>query len=390
MSNTDPFGIEKMRFGAKGTGLRIPKPPKASSKAGQYARRAKRGAKSTFQNATSRPAKTGAGERFGRRSPEQEADRNAGKHMSRRVGYIGGTVGGTAAGVAIHSQQSDRDRKVLNEVYKARAFKITNLGTKASSAKRPGFRPGSVAGGAAVGAALPYSISSWDRKDTRNALDNRYKQQERKKKKAASVIAKKKLPEIERYTPDRKERAKMRGERSAKMGAGAAAGVLAVKTVHRSQVPAEYRKFRPYKAKPALVAAGLGAALGASGKLDKDQYRVKKRGTTVAKNENKASTGRLVAGATLGPYHGLVAGKKGRKLRAAGNEFGGAVAGNAAGALVGGALSRGKLTAAGSVAGTYGGAAAGTARAQRMGHFKPQKGVKKSNTFSAFGIDHGY
>lgn len=102
----------------------------------------------------------------------------------------------------------------------------------------------------------------------------------------------------------------------------------------------------------------------------------------VSKAEQKeASTGRLITGTVFGPYHGLAAGKKGRKLRAAGNELGGSLVGGAAGSAAGslpGLIARKPGLAihgsvAGSTVGGYAGKWQGTKRAQRMGHYKPER-----------------
>jgi len=75
------------------------------------------------------------------------------------------------------------------------------------------------------------------------------------------------------------------------------------------------------------------------------------------RDEKHATHGRLAAGALLPGYHGAVAGKRGKKLRAAGSEVGGAFLGSAVpgpGTVVGGAV--------------------GTQYAAKHGYYKPQKG----------------
>lgn len=119
----------------------------------------------------------------------------------------------------------------------------------------------------------------------------------------------------------------------------------------------------------------------------------KKASTTVAKQDyGKPTAGRYAAGYAFNPVHGLVAGKKGHKLRAAGNELGGATLGSIAGSAAGAALTRGKSAPAiqaGGAAGAIGGVLGGVKRAQSKGHYKPQK-VQKNDSISAFGVDHGY
>lgn len=98
----------------------------------------------------------------------------------------------------------------------------------------------------------------------------------------------------------------------------------------------------------------------------------------IAKAEEKASTGRVLAGSAFTGIHGAVAGKKGHKLRAVGNEAGGAIAGSLPGyaaAKIGAATGRRGLVAAGNMAnisGTFAGGGLGTMRAHRMGHYKAQ------------------
>lgn len=97
-------------------------------------------------------------------------------------------------------------------------------------------------------------------------------------------------------------------------------------------------------------------------------------------DRERASTGRLALGTAFPGYHGAVAGRKGRKLRAAGNEVGGAYAGAAPGyGIMAAGLKRGsgRTVAAGygaTIAGSAAGANAGTRRAQRKGHFKSEVG----------------
>jgi len=103
--------------------------------------------------------------------------------------------------------------------------------------------------------------------------------------------------------------------------------------------------------------------------------------------QKKASTGRLALGTVLPGYHGLAAGKKGHKLRAAGNEIGGRIVGSAAGGIAAAPLTTAGMahaTKPAGIAALAGGAAIsagssiyggvkGTQRAQRMGHYKPER-----------------
>jgi len=97
---------------------------------------------------------------------------------------------------------------------------------------------------------------------------------------------------------------------------------------------------------------------------------------------NKAPTGgRRAAAYAFGPFHSAVAGKKGKKLRATGNQIGGSVGGAIGGQIGGAAL--GALTRkpaimhgtaqAGGLAGGIGGSQLAVNRNQRKGYYKPQK-----------------
>lgn len=85
-----------------------------------------------------------------------------------------------------------------------------------------------------------------------------------------------------------------------------------------------------------------------------------------AQPKQKTPTGRLITGGLFPGIHGAVAGKPGNKLRAAGNEYGGALLGGVAGA----ALTKGRAAGVGQVAGGM----LGTDRAQKKGYFKPYNG----------------
>jgi len=93
---------------------------------------------------------------------------------------------------------------------------------------------------------------------------------------------------------------------------------------------------------------------------------------------DEASRGRLNAAMAFGGTHGLVAGKKGHKLRAAGNEVGGSYAGATPGyAAMAHGAKRGSVREmaagyAGAVGGSMAGSRQGAKRAQRMGHFKEE------------------
>lgn len=105
---------------------------------------------------------------------------------------------------------------------------------------------------------------------------------------------------------------------------------------------------------------GIGAGVAGAGGV----------GYGVAKHADGPTKGRQAAGGLLPGAHGLAAGKKGRKLRAAGNEVGGVSVGTVAGSVVNGAA-RGRLLYA-IPAGAAAGGVMGTRRAHRMGHYKSQ------------------
>lgn len=93
------------------------------------------------------------------------------------------------------------------------------------------------------------------------------------------------------------------------------------------------------------------------------------------------SAGRRVSGTVFSGYHGLGAGKKGKKIRAAGNEFGGTVAGSLAGGAAAGLATAGRvknpkalygLTFGASTGGAVAGSQLGVNRNQRRGYYKPQ------------------
>lgn len=113
-------------------------------------------------------------------------------------------------------------------------------------------------------------------------------------------------------------------------------------------------------------------------------------GEEISKFENKKSSDsrklftvgtNALLGSPGAGIHGAVAGKKGKKLRAAGNQFGasalGGAGGGAAGGLTAGLLTRGRSQAAASTGGVVGGflgssfgALGGLARNERKGYLK--------------------
>lgn len=88
------------------------------------------------------------------------------------------------------------------------------------------------------------------------------------------------------------------------------------------------------------------------------------------------SAGRIAATAGFYPLHGLVAGKKGSKLKAGGSELAGSLVGGAAGGAIAGP--------AGGMAGGIAGGVAGMTYAHRKGFLKPDEGMRIHK--NAFGI----
>ena len=111
----------------------------------------------------------------------------------------------------------------------------------------------------------------------------------------------------------------------------------------------------------ALTAAGTAVAARNRKAVTKSAFGVAhdslgKRNT----NKDSASYERLATGALLPGYHGAFAGRKGRKLRAAGHE----VVGGVAGSIIPGP-------------GTLAGAAVGTNMAHKKGYYKPDHGTQR-------------
>ncbi len=104
----------------------------------------------------------------------------------------------------------------------------------------------------------------------------------------------------------------------------------------------------------------------------------KASGPADPKTGKQASTGRRVLASSpfgVSLAHPLVAGKKGKKGRAFGNQVGGSILGGVGGAAVGAALTRGRSASAirgGTLGGTIGGQQMGLNRNQRKGYLKPE------------------
>lgn len=91
------------------------------------------------------------------------------------------------------------------------------------------------------------------------------------------------------------------------------------------------------------------------------------------RDKRQYSAGRTAAAATFGGYHGAVAGRKGKKVRATANEAVGSLLGTYGGGAAGMLLAR-KNPLAGAMVGAgvggAGGAVAGLRRNQRKGYLK--------------------
>ena len=97
------------------------------------------------------------------------------------------------------------------------------------------------------------------------------------------------------------------------------------------------------------------------------------------KSSGNPSVGRMAAAGLFAPVHAAVVGRKGKKLRAVGNQAGGAALGALPGAaLMGAGVAARKpgMAMGGRLLGGTGaiaGGVAGTRRANRKGYFKPEE-----------------
>lgn len=342
MQNSDPFEINKVKVPKANTGF------DAAQKAGQYARKVGRKATSRAYNKISQPEQTRVRQsfqpyrRFGRMTDGQKINRSAERHVSYITGLGTGALVGGAASIPISAGGSKRDKqiksnqatirsnnKAIKEQRVGKAFKMP--GAKAKSYAERAYKAG--------GTKRPRLITDLGTKR------GRY---------------------------EAKQEGKYPGLRPGAFAGGAAVG--------------------------GLLTAGTAAATRDAQKQElarqdrriKNQNKTLSKGAIVAKREDKASLGRQAAGAYFAGAHGAVAGKKGKKLRAAGNELGGAFGGGIGGGLAATALTRGKSPAAsqlGTAAGSWAGGMAGVRSAHNKGYYKP---MKKNDSTSAFGVDHGY
>jgi hypothetical protein len=392
VQKNDPFEINKVKVPKIRTGL------SGSQKAG---RKIKGAASNAYHNATSRGAMNPSHNmKFGQKTPKQPKGAGAGLN-SLMAGGIAGTAVGTAVGLGIHNGQSQSDSRTVRQYNRAKrqdkvgkAFKvpkrphlITEAGTKSRKTKlgdREMLKVTHLIAGGVLGGAAGYANTKESAKQSRTYLNREYRKQGKVSK-----------ARLERYTPSQSERRKTRAENAGRSAVGTAALFGGAHTgLNALEDKLSNKKVRPRMTRRGLittgVAAGGMAAASAAGKYDKKQYRVKKDWSgTVAKQE-KVSGGRLAAGYIAPGFHGAVAGKKGKKLRAAGREVGATVGGGLAGGLAATALTRGKSPVAsqlGASAGSIAGNLKGTSSTHDKGYYKP---LKKNNTISAFGVEHGY
>lgn len=89
-------------------------------------------------------------------------------------------------------------------------------------------------------------------------------------------------------------------------------------------------------------------------------------------NQKPPSAGRVALAGIAPGFHGPIAGRKGKKLRAFGNEAGGSLLGQTAGATVGMAAGKPVLASRLAAGGAVGGGIAGVYRNQRKNYLKRQ------------------
>jgi len=347
-SRTDPFEI--------GKSLKIPTGLSRSQKAG---RKIKNAAKNAYGNATSKPspkmsrtkepvdehgrmtsrpysedgptAPFATKQKFGQKKPRGPKAEGAGI-QSFGNGMLAGAGAGAVAGYGVHGGQTRQDYKTLKQHRRVnKAFKppkrphlITDMGTNAGKPRvgdRDLFSAKGLAAGTALGGTLTYGASAGQRKEQRAQLNRVYRQQ--KKKTAVTKAA-----TLERYTPSKSERRKMRATNAAHAGVGTAAAAAATPAALKGVAQlagngsVRLKTLKP-SAKNLKIAAGAGlasAALNASGKYDKKQFRVKKGlmdndPFEISKSRrDRAADGAATAAIGGGGY--LAAGAAGKKVSA--------------------------------------------------------------------------
>lgn len=379
-------------------------------------RRAKRTAHNVFLDVGAKKPKKPNGKKLG----SVDSDWSPGDpgpitpHLySGYAGAVTGSVAGGATGLALTKPKKQVSKAV-------RPYKITSLGSRAARVeeknykKWPGFRPATA--GAVAGLVAAPTARSW--------FDDPGRVSRKRKKTSVSKVSydDKKSFRAQGIAYNSKQDRKAVGQDARNRGA-----YVSPRGTNRA---ANWKTLGTHAGVGSGVGAAAGAALGrgrgaalggAFGGLlgaDIGDAKVKFRGVNQAikhgtktgriraakkgkkvglfsglekKEQPRPSRGRQLTGVAFPGLHGAVAGKPGKKLRAAGNEYGGSLAGSFAGSLAGQAatlhakspITRGLVASAGALGGAVEGSRRGVLRAQRKGQYKKEP-VKKS----AFGVEH--
>ena len=317
-----------------GSLIHVPKPkPRFGDSARRAAGRVKssprlRGAKAkasaTYGNATSQRAargKTGRGGPYGKKTYEQKGLLRDARMGLTYAGVTGGAIGlygGAAAGTAGYSK--DQKRHVANT-------KEMRSNTRKLKQIEKGFKV----------PQRPHLITHVGTSHAR---------------------AEEKI-----YNTNRKLHAKV--------GLGAVAvGGTGGFALGRSAVKDQRRRIAMQEKKIARQRERLGkSAFGVEHEFSKEARDPK------TKKEPTAGRRVLASAPITAGFHPIVAGKKGKKLRATGNQWGGSILGSAAGQIGGAVATRGRSVTASSLGGVGGmvaGQQAGLNRNQRKGYLKPQ------------------
>lgn len=269
-------------------GFKPPRKGKAEQAAELFGRKTK-GIRSKVEtkihNRTSSAGQRADGGKFGvkREMTWDEKDvRSEGRMRSALAGGITGAVAGGVVGSSLYGTQSSRDARTLQSYHnkKAKVHKadkvhlITDVGTAAGKAAKaqdkrwPYFRP--VTFGAAAAGAGGLSVANYKlgNKMNRKRLDAAYKAQKKTVSKAR----------LQRYTPTKEERRKMRAEDAAIAG-GTTAALTGVWTglTHHHLKEAGLPTLKAKTNAKIIGGATVGAAgLAAASKYHKQQYRIKK------------------------------------------------------------------------------------------------------------------
>lgn len=389
---------------------------------------AKTKAKTTYQNATSKPAaknyannpgaEARAEHEFGHKGNADESIKEA-RGLSASVGAFGGFTAGALAGGAIHGAQTAKDRKVMRQLkterYINKAFPfpkrgpvhlITDVGTGAGRARAkaenrewsryPRLRPVVLGTSLAAGGTLGYADQKSQRKMARDRLDNTYKH---KKNRDARASVSKATVTLDRYEPSKKDRVK---DRAKDTGVGAAAGAAVYGgTSGGTRLVARHYKLPhpPFSAKKAtkgaLISAGLIGGFSAVGTRDKTQYKVnvhkrewgpEQRRTFVENKKRTKRSSTIFAGTALGSSgvsykRAMDAAKAGDKFKETG-DWDDLLAHRKA-------VKRSIRTSKAGIAAIGASTALMVGTGIKNDRKMKQSYVKKNDTTSAFGVDHG-